>query len=79
MLVVNGTIPLWEYHRDRLLSGVKILGIKIGMEAVDRHKAMVMAAIGSVPDNPLIFKLIITPAGTPAMAYYQYETSTVIP
>ena len=60
MWVVNGTIPLWQYHRDRLLLGLQTLGISIDRERIKRHLTLVLAATHTAPGTPSGFKLMIT-------------------
>lgn len=55
MRVIDGAVPLWKYHRDRLLHGLDVLGFSIDAKVLDSE----IARAGHAQGNGVL-KLTIT-------------------
>ncbi len=65
--LVGGCIPLWTFHRDRLVDSAPRLGISLDVQALERE---IRAAIADQPSA--LVKVIVT-AGTSARGYRAEE------
>ncbi|TQV73489.1 aminodeoxychorismate lyase [Exilibacterium tricleocarpae] len=60
LILDGGTLPLWDYHQQRLLAGCECLGIPLPLSTLTAHKDQLLALAARHAVDTGVAKLVVT-------------------